>query len=109
MNEARMPLDDSKDKFKFFIDAKEFKFLVDDFRRMFQLPQANKNNHAEFVETPTFTEMLPFFKNELGHSILIRLPGQFVTKGLTQPWQTLKNIFSRCLTTREIGVDQPSF
>ncbi|GJZ43264.1 hypothetical protein Tco_0590519 [Tanacetum coccineum] len=75
-----LKLDDSKDKFKFFIDAKEFKFLVDDFRRMFQLPQATKNNHAEFVETPTFTEMLPFFKNELGHSTLIRLPGQFVTK-----------------------------
>ncbi|GKC29914.1 hypothetical protein Tco_1037208 [Tanacetum coccineum] len=30
-----LKLDDSKDKFKFFLDTKEFKFLVDDFRRMF--------------------------------------------------------------------------
>ncbi|GKA09049.1 hypothetical protein Tco_0688380 [Tanacetum coccineum] len=40
-----LKLDDSKDKFKFFIDTKEFTFLVDDFKRVFQLPQATDNNH----------------------------------------------------------------
>ncbi|GJW33997.1 putative reverse transcriptase domain-containing protein [Tanacetum coccineum] len=104
-----LKLDDSKDKFKFFIDTKEFKFLVDDFRRMFQLPQATDNNNVAFIKPLTFTEMLPFFRNELGFSLLMHHPGQFVTKGLPQPWQTLEKIFSRCLTTRETRLDQPPF
>ncbi|GJS27782.1 hypothetical protein Tco_0488402 [Tanacetum coccineum] len=70
-----LKLDDSKDKFKFFIDTKEFKFSVDDFRRLFQLPQGTDNNHAAFMEAPTFTEMLPFFQGELVYALPIRLPG----------------------------------
>nr|GEZ15116.1 hypothetical protein [Tanacetum cinerariifolium] len=69
-----LKLDDSKEKFKFFIDTKEFKFL-----------------------------------NELGYSLPMRLPRQFVTKALPQPWQTLRKIFARCLTTRVTGIDQPPF
>ncbi|GJU55148.1 hypothetical protein Tco_1228862 [Tanacetum coccineum] len=38
---------------------------------------------------------------------MIRLAGQFVTTDLPQPWQTLGKILMRCLSTREIGVDQP--
>ncbi|GKC33793.1 hypothetical protein Tco_1046177 [Tanacetum coccineum] len=79
-----LKLDDSKDKFKFFIDTKEFKFFidtkefkftVDDFRRVFHLPQATKNKHAEFVKPFAFTEMLPFFLNELGYTTRIHLLG----------------------------------
>ncbi|GKF61741.1 hypothetical protein Tco_0181795, partial [Tanacetum coccineum] len=33
----------------------------------------------------------------------------FKTTGLLQPWQTLCKIFSKCLTTRVTGWDQPSF
>ncbi|GJR74309.1 retrovirus-related pol polyprotein from transposon TNT 1-94 [Tanacetum coccineum] len=62
-------LNDSKDKFKFFLDTKEFKFSVDDFRRVFQLPQATDNNNAGFVDAQTFTDMLPFFRNELRFSL----------------------------------------
>nr|GEV01679.1 ribonuclease H-like domain-containing protein [Tanacetum cinerariifolium] len=97
-------LDDSKKRFIFFIDTKEFTFLVDDFRRVFQLPQATDNNHAGFVEPLTFTAMLPFFLNKLGYATRIRLAGQFATKDLSQPWQPLEKIFSRCLTTRVTDV-----
>ncbi|GJW84359.1 retrovirus-related pol polyprotein from transposon TNT 1-94 [Tanacetum coccineum] len=78
-------LDDSKEKFKFLHDTKEFKFSVDEFRHVFQLPQATKNNHAAFVDAPTFSDMLPFFRDELGFSLQMRLPTHFVTKGLPKP------------------------
>ncbi|GKD58477.1 hypothetical protein Tco_1295986, partial [Tanacetum coccineum] len=32
-------------------------FLVDDFRRMFQLPQATDNNNDAFVDAPTFSDI----------------------------------------------------
>ncbi|GJZ78443.1 hypothetical protein Tco_0643280, partial [Tanacetum coccineum] len=53
---------------------------MDDFRTIFHLPQANDNNHASFVPPPSFSDM---------------------------PWQTLCKIFSKCLTTRVTGWDQP--
>ncbi|GKA49250.1 hypothetical protein Tco_0742208 [Tanacetum coccineum] len=79
-------LDDSKERFIFFIDTKEFTFLVDDLRRVFQLPQATGNNHARFIEPPTFTVMLLVFLNELGYATRICLPRQFATKDLSQLW-----------------------
>ncbi|GKB12521.1 hypothetical protein Tco_0846444 [Tanacetum coccineum] len=53
-------LDDSKDKFKFFVDEEEVTFSVDDFQTLFQLPQATENNHAEFEEPPELLTMLAF-------------------------------------------------
>ncbi|GJW58188.1 hypothetical protein Tco_0104919 [Tanacetum coccineum] len=41
--------------------------------------------------------MLPFFQNELGYSLPMRLLGQFVTKGLPQPWRILGKIFTRLI------------
>ncbi|GJY88282.1 hypothetical protein Tco_0502910 [Tanacetum coccineum] len=83
-NYGTLKLDDSNDKFKSFIDTMEFKFSVDEFRRVFQLSQPTDINHVEFVDPPTFIEMLPFFKNELRYNTPIRLLGQSVTKGLPQ-------------------------
>ncbi|GJZ23630.1 hypothetical protein Tco_0561089 [Tanacetum coccineum] len=68
------PLRFSLDKFKLFIDTKEFKYSVDDFRRLFQFPQATNNNDAAFIKLPTFKDILPFFRNELGFSLPMRLP-----------------------------------
>ncbi|GJZ35040.1 hypothetical protein Tco_0580857 [Tanacetum coccineum] len=51
-------LDDSKDKFKFFIDTKEFTFSVDNFQNVFQLPQATDNNNVGFI-----MQMLCYFIN----------------------------------------------
>ncbi|GJX40432.1 hypothetical protein Tco_0255422 [Tanacetum coccineum] len=73
------------------------------------LPQAIDNNNVAFVELPTFTDMLPLFRNELGFSLPMCLPTHFMTKGLPQPWKTLGKIFARCLTTRVTGINQPPF
>ncbi|GKC35536.1 retrovirus-related pol polyprotein from transposon TNT 1-94 [Tanacetum coccineum] len=71
--------------------------------------QATDNNNVMFVDAPTFSDVLPFFRNGLKFSLPMRLPTHFVTKGLTQPWQTVGKIFTRCLTTRVTGHDQPPF
>ncbi|GKC00864.1 hypothetical protein Tco_0987000 [Tanacetum coccineum] len=72
--------DGSKHRLKFLLDRKELTLTLDDFRTIFHLPQANDNNHASFVPPPSFSDM---------------------------PWQTLCKIFSKCLTTRVTGWDQP--
>ncbi|GJR23176.1 hypothetical protein Tco_0971703 [Tanacetum coccineum] len=72
--------DGSKYQLKFKLDRKELTFTLDDFRTIFNLPQANDNNHASFVPPPSFSD---------------------------KPWQTLCKIFSKCLTTRITGWDQP--
>ncbi|GJS54709.1 hypothetical protein Tco_0628071 [Tanacetum coccineum] len=72
--------DGSKYRFTFMLDKKEFSLTLDDFRIIFHLPQANANNHDSFVPPPSFLDM---------------------------PWQTLCKIFSKCLTTRVTGWDQP--
>ncbi|GKE88000.1 hypothetical protein Tco_1565475, partial [Tanacetum coccineum] len=46
--------DGSKYRFKFVLDTKDITMTVADFRRIFQLPQARDNNHAGFVDAPTF-------------------------------------------------------
>ncbi|GJS60334.1 hypothetical protein Tco_0655118 [Tanacetum coccineum] len=84
-------------------------FSLDDLRRIFQLLQAIDNNNVGFVAALSFSQMLPFFQNDLGFSITMRPPSHLVSKGLSQPWQTLCKIFARCLTTRVTGHDQPPF
>ncbi|GJR12283.1 retrovirus-related pol polyprotein from transposon TNT 1-94 [Tanacetum coccineum] len=60
-----------------YMAQKELTLTLDDFRTIFHLPQANDNNHASFVPPPSFSDM------------------------------TLCKIFSKCLTTRVTGWDQP--
>ncbi|GJZ63442.1 retrovirus-related pol polyprotein from transposon TNT 1-94 [Tanacetum coccineum] len=79
-----LKLDYSKERFIFFIDAKEVTFSLNDLRTLFQFPQATDNNHAAFVETHTLTTMLAFL-NKIRYATRIRLAGQFVTIDLPQP------------------------
>ncbi|GJU40837.1 hypothetical protein Tco_1193794 [Tanacetum coccineum] len=72
--------DGSKYRLMFTLDRKELTLTLDDFRTMFHLPQANDNGHDYFVPPPKFSKM---------------------------PWQTLCKMFSKCLTTRGTGWDQP--
>ncbi|GJT30588.1 hypothetical protein Tco_0910863 [Tanacetum coccineum] len=51
--------------------------------------------------------MVLFYKNELGFTMELKTSSSFKTTGLLQPWQTLCKIFSKCLTTRVTGWDQP--
>ncbi|GJS51907.1 putative reverse transcriptase domain-containing protein [Tanacetum coccineum] len=100
--------DGSKYKLKFMLDRKELTLTLGDFRTIFQLPQATENNHDHFVPALKFSEMVPFYINNLGFTLELRSTSNFKTTGLLQPWQTLCKMFSRCLTTRVTGYDQPS-
>ncbi|GKE04549.1 hypothetical protein Tco_1396567, partial [Tanacetum coccineum] len=99
--------DGSKYKLTFMLDRKELSLTLDDFRTIFHLPQATANNHERFIPPPSFVDMIPFYKNELGFTMELKMPSSFKTTGLLQPWQTLCKIFSKCLTTRVTGWDQP--
>ncbi|GJW38973.1 hypothetical protein Tco_0064818 [Tanacetum coccineum] len=99
--------DGSKYRLKFVLDRKEITITLNDFRRIFHLPQATDNNHERFVAALKFSEMVPFFLNTLGFTLELRSPSKFKTKGPVQPWQTLGKIFARCLTTRVTSHDQP--
>ncbi|GJR70873.1 retrovirus-related pol polyprotein from transposon TNT 1-94 [Tanacetum coccineum] len=50
--------DGSKYRLKFMLDRKELTLTLDDFRTIFQLPQAIVNNHEHFVAAPKFSEMM---------------------------------------------------
>nr|GEV84327.1 hypothetical protein [Tanacetum cinerariifolium] len=99
--------DGSKYRLKFMLDRKELSFTLDDFRIIFHLPQATDTNHDSFMPPASFYDMIPFYKNHLGFTMKLKTPSSFKTTGLLQPWQTLCKIFSKCLTTRVIGWDQP--
>ncbi|GJX80583.1 hypothetical protein Tco_0328732 [Tanacetum coccineum] len=100
--------DGSKYTLKFMLDRKELTLTLDDIRTIFHLPQATDNNHDPFVPAPTFSEMVPFYINDLGFTLELRSTSNFKITGLLQPWQTLCKMFSRCLTTRVTGYDQPA-
>ncbi|GKD46717.1 hypothetical protein Tco_1271362 [Tanacetum coccineum] len=99
--------DRSKYRLAFMLDKKMLSLTLDDFRTIFHLPQATDNNHDSFVPPPSFLDMVPFYKNELGFTMELKTSSSFKTTGLLQPWQTLCKIFSKCLTTRVTGWDQP--
>ncbi|GJS06264.1 hypothetical protein Tco_0363060 [Tanacetum coccineum] len=94
----------SKYRLKFVLDRKEITMTLNDFRKIFQMPQATENNHERFVAAPKFSEMAPFFLNDLGFTLELRSPSNFKTTGLVQPWQTLGKMFARCLTMQATNV-----
>ncbi|GJZ51112.1 hypothetical protein Tco_0605627 [Tanacetum coccineum] len=97
----------SKYRLNFMLDKKELTLTLDDFRTIFHLPQATDNNHNSFMPPPSFSDMVPFYKQVLGFTMELNTSSSFKTTGLLQPWQTLCKIFSKCLTTRVTGWDQP--
>ncbi|GKC24924.1 hypothetical protein Tco_1027074 [Tanacetum coccineum] len=99
--------DGSKHRLKFLLDRKELTLTLDDFRTIFHLPQANDNNHASFVPPPSFSDMVPFYKQVLGFTMELKTVSNFNISGLLQHWQTLCKIFSKCLSTLVTGWEQP--
>ncbi|GJW63062.1 hypothetical protein Tco_0114946, partial [Tanacetum coccineum] len=97
----------SKYRLRFMLDKKELSLTLDDFRTIFHLPQANANNHNSFMPPPSFLDMVPFYKQQLGFTMELKTSSSFKTIRFMQPWQTLYNIFSKCLTTRVTRWDQP--
>ncbi|GKB31498.1 hypothetical protein Tco_0870899 [Tanacetum coccineum] len=74
--------DGSKYRLEFVLDRKEITMTLNDFRRIFYLPQATDNNHERFVAAPKFSEMVPFFLNTLGFTLELRSPSNFKTTRL---------------------------
>ncbi|GJR69101.1 retrovirus-related pol polyprotein from transposon TNT 1-94 [Tanacetum coccineum] len=64
--------DGSKHRLKFLLDRKELTLTLDDFKTIFHLPQANDNNHASFVPPPSFSDMVPFYKQVLGFTMELK-------------------------------------
>ncbi|GJU71124.1 hypothetical protein Tco_1262529 [Tanacetum coccineum] len=71
--------DGSKYRLNFVLERKEPTLTLDDFRRIFQLPQATEKNHERFVAAPKFLEMASFFLNDLGFTLELRSPSNFKT------------------------------
>ncbi|GKB29957.1 hypothetical protein Tco_0869358 [Tanacetum coccineum] len=99
--------DRSKYRLTFMLDKKKLSLTLIDFRTIFHLQQANINNHDNFVPPPSFLDMVPFYKQQLGFTMELKTSSSFKTTGLLQPWQTLCKISSKCLTTHVTGWDQP--
>ncbi|GJX09217.1 hypothetical protein Tco_0199076 [Tanacetum coccineum] len=99
--------DKSKYRLRFMLDKKELTLTLDDFRQIFHLPQATANNHNAFVPPPSFSDMVSFYKQVLRFTMELKTQSNFKTTGLLQTWKTLCKIFSKCLTTRVTGWDQP--
>ncbi|GJR75318.1 hypothetical protein Tco_0087683 [Tanacetum coccineum] len=96
--------DGSKYRLKFMLDKKELSLTLDDFRTVFHLPQASNNNHNSFVPPPSFSDMVPFYKQQLGFTMELKTSSSFKTTGLLQPWQTLCKIFSQVLDYTRYGM-----
>ncbi|GJV75777.1 hypothetical protein Tco_1507361 [Tanacetum coccineum] len=91
----------------FMLDKKELSLHLEDFRTIFNLLTANDNNHNSFMPPPLFYDMVPFYKQQLGFTMELKTSSSFKTTGLLQPWQAICKTFSKCLTTRVTGWDQP--
>ncbi|GKD68431.1 hypothetical protein Tco_1322521, partial [Tanacetum coccineum] len=89
--------DGSKYRLRFMLDKKELSLTLDDFRTIFHLPQATDNNHNSFVPPPSFSDMVPFYKQQLGFTMELKTSSSFKTTSLLQPWKTLCKIFSKNL------------
>ncbi|GJZ58315.1 hypothetical protein Tco_0613809 [Tanacetum coccineum] len=59
----------SKYRLTFMLDKKKLSLTLDDFRIIFYLPQAKANNHDNFVPPPSFLDMVPFYKQQLGFTM----------------------------------------
>ncbi|GJR67474.1 hypothetical protein Tco_0013539 [Tanacetum coccineum] len=79
----------------FMLEKKELSLTLDDVRTIFHLPQANDNNHDRFVPPPSFSDMVPLYRIELGFIMELKTSSSFKITGLLQPWKTLCKIFSK--------------
>ncbi|GJV67812.1 retrovirus-related pol polyprotein from transposon TNT 1-94 [Tanacetum coccineum] len=70
-----------KYRLTFMLDKKKLSLTLDDFRTIFHLQQANINNHDNFVPPPSFLDMVPFYKQQLGFTMELKTSSSFKTTG----------------------------
>ncbi|GJW76024.1 retrovirus-related pol polyprotein from transposon TNT 1-94 [Tanacetum coccineum] len=93
------------DLFTKALPKERFEYLV---HRIVIIIAQQQQQYASFVPPPSFSDMVPFYKQVLGFTMELKTVSNFKIPGLLQPWQTLCKIFSKCLTTRVTGWNQLS-
>ncbi|GJU13527.1 retrovirus-related pol polyprotein from transposon TNT 1-94 [Tanacetum coccineum] len=97
--------DRSKYRLRFMLDKKELTLTLDDFRQIFHLPQATANNHNAFVPPPSFSDMVPFYKQVLGFTMEeLKDTIEYQDLLLLQPWQTYAKYSPMLINNRLCGV-----
>nr|GEW62132.1 hypothetical protein [Tanacetum cinerariifolium] len=86
------------------LDEQWFVLTKDTLREALQITPIN-NNQA-FV-TPSSTDVLVDFVNELGYPKLVRNVSNIVTNDMFQPWRALTTIINLCLTGKTSGFERP--
>ncbi|GJV75511.1 hypothetical protein Tco_1507095 [Tanacetum coccineum] len=76
---------------------------LDDFRTIFHLPQATDNNHNSFVPPPSFSDMVPFYKQVLGFTMELKTSSSFKTTVFAPMAKRYCKIFSIMLDNRVTG------
>ncbi|GJT58728.1 hypothetical protein Tco_1002261 [Tanacetum coccineum] len=71
--------DGSNCRLSFMLNRKELTLTLDEFRTIFQLPQATDNNHERFVVAPKFSEMVPLLSFMLDRKELTLTLDEFRT------------------------------
>nr|GEZ75213.1 uncharacterized mitochondrial protein AtMg00810-like [Tanacetum cinerariifolium] len=84
--------DGSNYRLKFVLDMIELTLTLDDFKTIFHLPQATENNHDHFVPASKFSEMVPFYINDLGFTLELRSPSNFNTPIMQMLYCFVNNI-----------------
>ncbi|GKD75436.1 hypothetical protein Tco_1333718 [Tanacetum coccineum] len=94
---------DTKDTIKFKLDTQEITYTVDMFHDTLHLPVETLDN--PFIALVNI-KVIESFMQKVGYQGVVDKVSAFYTKFLAQPWQTMFNMFNRCLTTRTSGHDQ---
>ncbi|GJV93364.1 hypothetical protein Tco_1541177 [Tanacetum coccineum] len=98
--------DGSKYRLKFVLDRKEITMTLNDFKRIFQLPQATDNNHERFVAAPKFSKRSWFYT---GIKNVIQLQDNWSCTTMADTWQDVKSIFNSGKNKAGVGMKIPSW
>ncbi|GJQ97487.1 retrovirus-related pol polyprotein from transposon TNT 1-94 [Tanacetum coccineum] len=110
--------DGSEYRLTFMLDKKELSLTMDNFRTIFHLPQATNNNHDSFVPPPSFLDMVPFYKNELGFTMELKTSSSFKITSLLRARDRyhnlkdddiMKNIFNSGRCKDKVGMKIPAW
>ncbi|GJU66327.1 retrovirus-related pol polyprotein from transposon TNT 1-94 [Tanacetum coccineum] len=99
--------DGLKYRLRFMLDKRELTLTLDDFRQIFHLPQATANNHNSFVPPPSFSNMVPFYKQVLGFTMELKTQSEISDYWLSAAMaKRYAKYFSKCLTTVSLDGNQ---
>nr|GEU89538.1 hypothetical protein [Tanacetum cinerariifolium] len=90
--------------YKFQLDEQWFEITKDTLRDSLQITPVNNN---KTFSSPSTSDALINFVNELGYPKLVRNFSNVVTNDMFQPWRALTKIINLCLTGKTSGFKRP--